>query len=91
MPKYLLVIFAALITTTVAAQDDSVSTLIQNARIFDGVSEALIEGQDVLITDDKFAQIASDYLMRGITSVRGAAGNSYSLKAAIDIVTEVCS
>lgn len=139
MPKYLLIVFAAIISTTAAAQEDSVSTLIQNARIFDGVSETLVEGQDVLITDGKFAQIAADiaapegatvidaagrvmtpgliymhehlmmqmsslelrfrdtrykalvggkiagdYLMRGITTVRDAAGNTYGLKAAID-------
>ncbi len=129
----------AMVATTAAAQEDSVSTLIQNARIFDGVSEALIDGQDVLVTDGVIAQvapdiaapdgasvidadgrvmtpgliymhehlmmqmsspellfrddrykalvggkIAGDYLMRGITTVRDAAGNTYGLKTAID-------
>ena len=36
------------------------STLIKNAKIFDGVSDTLIEGQDVLVTDGMIAQIASD-------------------------------
>lgn len=36
------------------------STLISGARIFDGVSETLIEGQDVLVTDGKIARIAVD-------------------------------
>ena len=35
-------------------------TIITNARIFDGVSETLIEGQSVLVTDGKIARIAAD-------------------------------
>lgn len=36
------------------------STLITNARIFDGVSDTLTEGQDVLVEDGKISQVAAD-------------------------------
>lgn len=132
---------AALVCASPAlAQDDTdPGTLITGARIFDGVSETLVDGQDVLVQDGMIAQIGSDiaapegatvidadgrvmtpgliymhehlmmqmsspelrfrdtrykalvggkiageYLMRGITTVRDAAGNTYGLKAAID-------
>ena len=64
----------ALVATTAAAQEDSVSTLIQNARIFDGVSEALIDGQDVLVTDGVIAQVAPDIAAPDGASVIDADG-----------------
>ncbi|ESQ14617.1 MAG: hypothetical protein N838_31555 [Thiohalocapsa sp. PB-PSB1] len=122
-----------------SAQDGPAPILIQNARIFDGVSEDLIEGQDVLVQDGMIAEIAAgieppegavvidaggrvitpgfiymhehimmqasspelliaddryiailatqtarDYLDRGITTIRDAAGNTFGLKQAID-------
>ena len=115
------------------------STLITNARIFDGISEKLIEGQDVLVEDGMISKIgagiagpdgvevidaggrvmtpgfiymhehimmqasgpellvaddryiailasrtARQYLERGITTIRDAAGNSFGLQDAID-------
>jgi imidazolonepropionase-like amidohydrolase len=120
-------------------QDGPAPILIQNARIFDGVSEDLVEGQDVLVRDGMIAEIAAgieppegavvidaggrvitpgfiymhehimmqasspelliaddryiailatqtarDYLDRGITTIRDAAGNTFGLKQAID-------
>ena len=44
-----------LIASPLFAQE---STLFQNARIFDGVSEDLIEGQDVLIEGGRIARVA---------------------------------
>jgi imidazolonepropionase-like amidohydrolase len=122
-----------------SAQDGPAPILIQNARIFDGVSEDLVEGQDVLVRDGMIAEIAAgieppegavvidaggrvitpgfiymhehimmqasspelliaddryiailatqtarDYLDRGITTIRDAAGNTFGLKQAID-------
>jgi imidazolonepropionase-like amidohydrolase len=122
-----------------SAQDGPAPILIQNARIFDGVSEDLVEGQDVLVQDGMIAEIAAgieppegavvidaggrvitpgfiymhehimmqasspelliaddryiailatqtarDYLDRGITTIRDAAGNTFGLKQAID-------
>lgn len=134
------IIAGLLFGVPVLAQDDTdPGTLITGARIFDGVSETLIEGQDVLIADGMIAQIGADldapegavvidasgrvmtpgfiyahehimfqasspelliaddryiailatrtarqYLDRGITTIRDAAGNSYGLKQAID-------
>ena len=53
---------ALLVTSTLAtAQEiDNPTTLITGARIFDGVSEALIEGQDLLIQDGMIAAMGSD-------------------------------
>ena len=53
--------------TAALAQDDSPATLITGARIFDGVSDTLIEGQDVLIEDGMIAQVAA-----GIAAPEGA-------------------
>jgi imidazolonepropionase-like amidohydrolase len=119
-------------------QDGPAPILIQNARIFDGVSEDLVEGQDVLVRDGMIAEIAAgieppegavvidaggrvitpgfiymhehimmqasspelliaddryiailatqtarDYLDRGITTIRDAAGNTFGLKREI--------
>lgn len=141
-PKILVTLLASAVFASAAALAQTTSdpaTLITGARIFDGVSAKLIEGQDVLIQDGKIVQVASeiaapdganvidaggrvmtpgliymhehlmlqlsspelrfrddrykalmggkiagDYLMRGITTVRDAAGNTYGLKAAID-------
>ena len=49
------------VTTAYAASDMTSSvTLIKGAKIFDGVSDKLIEGKDVLVEDGKI-KIASDY------------------------------
>ncbi|RKF18165.1 amidohydrolase family protein [Alginatibacterium sediminis] len=57
----------ALITSAIFAapaafskDDASTATLITGARIFDGISENLLEGQDVLVKDGVIAQIAKD-------------------------------
>ena len=50
-----------------AAQGDAGIILITGARIFDGVSDTLIDNQDVLIEDGKFSQLAA-----GITVPEGA-------------------
>jgi imidazolonepropionase-like amidohydrolase len=42
-----------------SAQDGPAPILIPNARIFDGVSEDLVEGQDVLVQDGMIAEIAA--------------------------------
>lgn len=47
-------------TMTVTAQDDAnadPSTLITGARIFDGVSDTLVDGQDVLVKDGMIAAV----------------------------------
>lgn len=131
---------ALVFASSALAQDDAdPGTLITGARIFDGISETLVDGQDVLVQDGMIAQIgldiaapegarvidadgrvmtpgliymhehlmlqmsgpellfrddrykalvggkiAGDYLMRGITTVRDAAGNTFGLKTAID-------
>lgn len=49
-------------------------TLITNARIFDGVSDTLIEGQEVLIKDGKIAQVATNISAPAGATVIDAAG-----------------
>lgn len=58
---------AIALPSVVLAQADPSATLITGARIFDGTSETLIEGQDVLIEDGKFAEIGA-----GLTAPDGA-------------------
>jgi imidazolonepropionase-like amidohydrolase len=41
-----------------AAEDKTSATLITGARIFDGISSKLIEGDDVLIVDGKISRVA---------------------------------
>ena len=54
-------------TNPAAAQDDTGIILITGARIFDGVSDTLIDDQDVLIEDGKISQLAA-----GIAAPEGA-------------------
>lgn len=55
------ILFAAAIAVSMAATaQNSPSTLITGARLFDGIGDELIEGQDVLIQDGKIARIAAD-------------------------------
>lgn len=46
----------------VLAQETRQQTLIVGARIFDGASETLIEGQDVLVQDGLIAEMGADLL-----------------------------
>ncbi len=62
------------IGTAALAQDDSPTTLITGARIFDGVSDTLIEGQDVLIEDGMIAQVAAGIAAPDGATVIDAAG-----------------
>ena len=140
MRRIILSALMGLLATPLVAEDGPAPILIQNARIFDGVSENLIEGQDVLVQDGVIANIdaaiqppegaqiidaggrtmtpgfiymhehimmqasspemifsaddryiailssrtARQYLERGITTIRDAAGNSFGLQDAID-------
>ncbi|SEA90894.1 metal-dependent hydrolase family protein [Rubrimonas cliftonensis] len=52
-------ILSGLIATTATAQDGPAPILIQNVRIFDGVSETLIEGQDVLVENGMISKIGA--------------------------------
>lgn len=139
MTRFALATVFVLLAIPAFAQEGPAPTLIQNARIFNGVSEDLIEGQDVLVRDGVIAEIATgieppegavvidaggrvmtpgfiymhehmmyqasspellvaddrylailatrtarQYLKRGVTTVRDAAGNTFGLQHAID-------
>ena len=62
------------------ARDDDVNpiTLITGARIFDGVSDTLIEGQDVLVRGGKIARIGADIAAPDGARVIDAAGRVMS-------------
>ena len=62
--QFACVLLLLLIAAPLLALD---STLIQNARIFDGVSENLVEGQDVLIEGGRITRVAE-----GISPPEGA-------------------
>jgi imidazolonepropionase-like amidohydrolase len=51
-------LFMTGIGTTCAAEEKTSATLIQNANIFDGQNEALMQGMSVLIEGNKIAKIA---------------------------------
>jgi imidazolonepropionase-like amidohydrolase len=52
-------VLSGLIATAAAAKDGPAPILIQNARIFDGMSETLIEGQDVLVENGMISKIGA--------------------------------
>ncbi|RLA26408.1 MAG: amidohydrolase family protein [Gammaproteobacteria bacterium] len=79
--KYLAVFLICVTATTVSwARDNDVSpiTLITGARIFDGVSDTLIEGQDVLVRDGKIARVGADIAAPDGARVIDAAGRVMS-------------
>ena len=79
--KYLAVFLIGVTATTVSwARDDNAApvTLITGARIFDGVSDTLIEGQDVLVRDGKIAKVGADIAAPHGARVIDAAGRVMS-------------
>lgn len=52
--------FGVVTGSAVAQESDGKITLITGAKIFDGVSDKLIDGQDVLIENGKIAEVAAN-------------------------------